>query len=108
MKEMAQREMLPIQWLGVLPRQQVFEKYQHSVLVFPSYIETVGLPVFEAKSVGAPLLLADCAYAKNVADSYADAHFYPYDNAEALKELMAQQICLCAQKTKRSAWEKKS
>lgn len=106
LKEKAQQEMLPIQWLGVLPRQQVFEKYQSSVLVFTSYIETVGLPIFEAKSVGAPLLLADCAYAKNVVDGYADAHFFPHDNAAALKELMAQQLCLYAQEVKRSAREK--
>ena len=106
LKEKAQMEMLPIQWLGVLSRQQVFEKYQSSVLVFPSYIETIGLPVFEAKSVGAPLLLADCVYAKEVADGYADAHFFPHDNAVALEELMAQQIGLCAQVAKRSVREK--
>lgn len=102
LKEQAQREDLPIRWLGVLPRQQVFETYQRSVLVFPSYIETVGLPVFEAKSLGAPLLLADCAYTQNVAGDYDDAHFFPYDDAVALKELMAGQISLCAQETKRS------
>lgn len=94
LKEAALAEGLPIDWLGVLPREQVFEKYQHSVLVFPSYIETVGLPIFEAKSVGAPLLLADCAYAKNVAGDYANAHFYPYHDAQMLASHMKRQIGL--------------
>ncbi len=106
LKEMAEREKLPIRWIGVLPRQQVFEKYQNCVLIFPSYIETVGLPIFEARSVGTPLLLADCAYAKNVADGYVDAHYFPHDNAMALKEKMVQQICLCQQEAIRFTQEK--
>lgn len=96
LKACAQREELPFCWLGVLSRQQVFDKYQRSILVFPSYIETVGLPIYEARCVGSPLLLADCAYANNIAGDYADAHFFPYNDAVALKEQMAEQISLCA------------
>lgn len=106
LKAKAQEEGLPIHWLGILPRECVFDKYQHSVLVFPSYIETVGLPIYEAGSVGAPLLLADCAYARNVAGDYDSAYFFPYDDAIMLKEQMAGQIALCAEKANGSGREK--
>ena len=43
---------LPIRFRGSMPRQELFDLYARSVLVFPSYIETIGLPLLEARSVG--------------------------------------------------------
>ena len=53
----------------------MFAQYARSVLVFPSYIETIGLPLLEARSVGAPILAADCLYARDGVEDYEKAEF---------------------------------
>lgn len=67
---------LPIQFIGSLSRETVFDYYSRSVLVFPSYIETVGLPLIEARMHGAPILVSDCIYSHEILDSYAKAFFF--------------------------------
>lgn len=59
------------------------EEYCKSALIFPSYIETVGLPLVEAMSVGAVILAADCEYAHEVLDGYENAFLFdPFKPAE--------------------------
>lgn len=94
-REKADSEMINMQWIGSLLRETVFEWYSRAVLLFPSYIETVGLPIFEAKYVGCPLLLADCAYARNVAGEYKDVTYFPHDDAAFLAECMEKEIMEC-------------
>ncbi|MDO4261044.1 MAG: glycosyltransferase [Eubacteriales bacterium] len=88
LKREAQEKGLPIRFAGPLPRQELFELYARSVLVFPSYIETIGLPLLEARSVGAPILAADCLYARDGVGDYARAQFFDPFDAERLGELM--------------------
>ncbi len=77
-----------ILWKGTLAREQVFGLYEESVLIFPSYIETIGLPIYEAKCVGSPILVSDCAYARNIIGDYKDASLFAWDDAKALANLM--------------------
>jgi glycosyltransferase involved in cell wall biosynthesis len=91
-------ENLPVRWVGTLPREDVFGWYEKSALVFPSYIETVGLPIYEAENTGSPMILANCEYAKCVAKDYARAAYFDYDDAGALTELMAEYIAECEAK----------
>jgi glycosyltransferase involved in cell wall biosynthesis len=93
--EKGKEENLNIQWMGNMSREEVFDWYSRSVLVFPSYIETVGLPIYEAMSVGSPLLLSDCKYAKNVAGEYKDVAYFHYDDANLLAEYMCLEIMKC-------------
>ncbi len=83
MKKAAERERLPIEFRGPVPRRELFDLYASSVLVFPSYVETVGMPLLEAQSVKAPLLAADCLYARDIAGDYERAEFLPVFEAEA-------------------------
>ena len=83
---------LPIEFIGPVPRTQLFEQYASSVLVFPSYIETIGLPLLEARSVGAPILAADCLYARDGVGGYEKAEFFETFDSEALSRLMKQKI----------------
>ena len=62
------------------------------MLLFPSYIETVGLPVYEAKSLGCPILVSDCAYARNIVNNYNKAEFFSWNDEKALAELMKKYI----------------
>lgn len=61
---------LPIEFAGVLSRDGLFEWYSKAVLIFPSYIETFGLPLLEAKIHGTPVIAADTLFAREILDNY--------------------------------------
>lgn len=86
----AEERKLPIRFRGSMPRQELFDLYARSVLVFPSYIETIGLPLLEARSAGAWILAADCLYARDGVGDYERADFFPVFDAEALSEKMGK------------------
>lgn len=92
LKAEAEENKLPIEFIGPVPRTQLFEQYASSILVFPSYIETIGLPLMEARSVGAPILAADCLYARDGVGGYEKAEFFETFDSEALSRLMKQKI----------------
>ena len=92
LKAEAEEKKLPIEFIGPVPRTQLFEQYASSVLVFPSYIETIGLPLLEARSVGAPILAAACLYARDGVGDYDRAEFFETFDSEALSRLMKQKI----------------
>ncbi len=53
-------------------------------LIFPSKLETWGLPVTEARQYGLPVLLSDLPYAKETAGDYAKVKFFDPDDEEEL------------------------
>lgn len=92
LKAEAEEKQLPIEFIGPVPRTQLFEQYASSVLVFPSYIETIGLPLLEARSVGAPILAADCLYARDGVGDYEGAEFFNALDAKRLCQLMLKNM----------------
>jgi glycosyltransferase involved in cell wall biosynthesis len=57
-----------VTFLGHLSRNELFRQYEKaSLLVMPSLVETVGLPLVEALSVGLPVVVSDRPYAHDVA-----------------------------------------
>lgn len=79
-------------WIGQQNQMEMAKWYAQSVLIFPSYIETIGLPICEAMSVGAPVLLSDCLYARDVADKYENAEFFRFNDEKTLSKLMELRI----------------
>lgn len=77
-----------IKRIGRLDRKHMAEEYCKSTLIFPSYIETVGLPLVEAMSVGAVILAADCEYAHEVLDGYDNVFFFDPFKPDELAGLM--------------------
>ena len=72
---------------GVIPFEYVCAMYrQCDALVFPSYIETFGLPLLEAALVGMPIIAADLPYAHEVLDGYEGVKFVPYDQPQMWKD----------------------
>ena len=92
LKKEAEEKALPIRFVGMMSREDLFAQYARSVLVFPSYIETIGLPLLEARSVGAPILAADCLYARDGVGDYEKAEFFETFDAKKLSEMMEQYI----------------
>lgn len=74
------KENINVLWIGQIDRDLMFDYYKSSILVFPSYIETIGLPLFEAKSIESPIVCSELSYSKNIVGSYEKAIFFnPFD-----------------------------
>lgn len=81
-----------INYCGFLDKENLFKCYKEKILIFPSYIETVGLPLLEARSVGGIIFVADCPYAHEVLGDYENAYFFDPMIAIDLAELMRKAI----------------
>lgn len=63
-------------FLNSLPYQEVLQYYKScDALLFPSQIETFGLPLIEASSFGLPVIAADLPYAREVLEDYNNKYF---------------------------------
>ncbi|MGX6980149.1 glycosyltransferase [Vagococcus elongatus] len=89
----AQKYRLPIQFADKMSREQVFGYYSKTILIFPSLLETVGLPLMEAREVGTSIIAADLPYAREVLTGYETKTFFvdPFDS-EDLQKTMNQLI----------------
>lgn len=79
-----------VECIGRIPYEQVLTYYSTSTLVFPSYIETFGYPLAEARQVGTIVLASDCPFSHEVLDGYENAYFFDPFEPQQLKELMKQ------------------
>lgn len=93
----ARENNLPVNFLGRLPRSQVMERYANSSLIFPSYVETFGLPLLEARSSDTVVLASDCPFSREILSGYPAAFFFdPFDEDalfEILKHIAAEKEC---------------
>ncbi|TQP52307.1 glycosyltransferase [Vibrio cholerae] len=79
--------------IGYVPRNKLYEFYNKAnLLVFPSYLETFGLPLAEAAVFGKKILCSDLPYARDVLLGYDGAIFVPFDDevlwSEKLKNIL--------------------
>ena len=78
-----------IKWLGLLDRNHVFELYNKSdCLIFPSQLETWGLPISEYKLTGKPIILSDLPYAYETLGCYEKCNFFDPTNSKELAKYM--------------------
>ena len=75
---------LPVSFLGRLTPEEMKAVYSRSVLVFPSYLETVGLPLLEAKALSRPIIAADLEYARESVGDYDKVHYFSALDPDAL------------------------
>lgn len=75
---------LQIQFVGHLSYSKTQELLtKSSGLLFPSKLETWGLPLTEAKHMGKPIIAADLEYAKETVGDYGDVAFVDPDDPKA-------------------------
>lgn len=73
-----------IHFIGSISFNQVISMYQRcDAMVFPSYIESFGLPLIEAASNGTPIIAADLPYAREVLANYSGVVFIPYNKSKS-------------------------
>jgi glycosyltransferase involved in cell wall biosynthesis len=82
-------ELSTVRWLGLRNRQQVFELYAAAdCLLFPSKLESWGLPITEFKATRKPILAADLPYARETIGEYDQATFFDPDSPKVLAPLI--------------------
>lgn len=74
-----------IETIGLLERPKVFELYSKcDALVFPSLLETWGLPLTEFKNFDKPIIAADLPYAHESLGDYNKIYWFSPKSAESL------------------------
>jgi glycosyltransferase involved in cell wall biosynthesis len=82
-----------IKLLGLLSRSEVYSWYEKaSCMVFPSKLETWGLPISEAKKFHLPIIVPDLEYAHETVGNYDHVSFFSLDDACSLAEHMKKII----------------
>jgi glycosyltransferase involved in cell wall biosynthesis len=78
-----------LHFAGFMDRKKLDEYYaQSDCLVFPSQVETWGLPISEFAIYERPMLLADLPYAHETAAGSSLVAFFDPNNPKELKEKM--------------------
>ncbi len=79
---------LPIKFIGQIKYDKVLELYQESTLIFPSYLESFGLPLLEAKTIGSPIIASKKDFSIEILENYDNVTFFdPFDKDELVKIL---------------------
>jgi glycosyltransferase involved in cell wall biosynthesis len=82
-----------IEFAGFMSKSRLFGYYEAAdCLVFPSKVETWGLPITEFMETGKPMLLADLPYAHETAAGSKQTAFFPATDAQALKNEMKRML----------------
>lgn len=58
-----------------MKREVVFEMYSKSVLVFPSFVESFGMPLLEARMSNSVILASDQNFSREILKDYNNAYF---------------------------------
>ena len=78
-----------IDFNGFMSKEELYAHYgKAACLVFPSRVETWGLPISEFKPTGKPMLLANLPYARESASGAAAVSFFDINDAEDLAHQM--------------------
>lgn len=76
-----------IKFIGKLSREEVFSYYDYSdALIFPSKLETWGLPISEFKEFNKPIILSDLAYSKETIGNYELVNFFNPNSVSDLEK----------------------
>ncbi|MGN7851924.1 glycosyltransferase [Exiguobacterium sp. 22311] len=67
---------LPIILVGSISHKRVLEYFKTHTLIFPSNLETLGLPLLEAKSINTPIIYKNSDLYKEVLDGYEFAESF--------------------------------
>ncbi len=81
-----------IKYIGHVSRKEVMKMYENKVLLFPSYIESFGLPLIEAAVHADVILAADTEFAHELLANYNNVYYYKYDDSKELSHLMKKVI----------------
>ncbi len=65
-----------VKFIGYQSKDDMISLYENSsAMVFPSYLESFGLPLIEAASIGLPIIVSDLPYSREILGTYDGARF---------------------------------
>lgn len=96
-----------IDFVGKISRDEVYSQMNRSVLIFPSLIESFGLPLLEASAIGTYIVAADLEYAHETLGSYNNVTYFSSSDAKRLSEIMEDIIAGNIKYTQESMRRKK-
>lgn len=79
---------LPIVMSGYKNRDELLELMYNGIVIFPSYLETYGLPLEEARSLNTIILASDLPFAHEILDDYNNAYFFGWNDIKSLSDLI--------------------
>lgn len=92
-----------IRWIGIQPRNKIYELYNSvDCLIFPSSMETWGLPISEFKLTEKDMILIDLPYARETLGDYKRVMFFKDSDPRSLKERIVSVIEGCQKYTPNS------
>ena len=101
-----------IECVGLLEKAEIENEYQSGTLLFPSYIETVGLPLLEAVSCNTVIIASDTLFSKECLKDYDNYELFNpfncYDLAEKMKRVYYGKIFpkqTFSERKKLSSWD---
>lgn len=81
-----------IQFIGRIPFDRVISAYRGAVLVFPSLVESFGLPLLEGRLIGATVIASDLPFCREILDGYPSVDYFDPTDAKALAAAMKRHI----------------
>jgi glycosyltransferase involved in cell wall biosynthesis len=78
--------------LGWLSKEEVAREYANSILVFPSLVESLGLPLYEARNLGIPIVAGDTAFGKEALDGYSAVSWFDPKSPDSLAIAMKHSL----------------
>ena len=78
-----------VNFTGILSKSEIKNYYKRiDCLVFPSKLETWGLPISEAKFFEKPMFLSNLPFAKEAVGTYDKVSFFDVENSQQLADLI--------------------
>lgn len=82
-----------IKWIGRKTREEIFALYEESdCMIFPSKMETWGVPITEFKLTEKTILAADLMYAYETVGNYRKVNFFHPDDKRKLAAFMRNEL----------------
>ncbi|MDD4157065.1 MAG: glycosyltransferase [Candidatus Cloacimonetes bacterium] len=77
---------LNVVFLGSLNLEQMISYYCRNILVFPSYIESYGMPLIEARKLERPIIALNRPFSREILSNYNKALFFEDNDIEKLSD----------------------
>lgn len=85
------RDLQNVDFIGLVPQAGLFRLYQEvDAMVFPSLLESWGLPLSEFRRFGKPIFAADRDYARDTLSGYENAAFFDPKDPDKLAEMLGR------------------
>lgn len=91
-KELVYKNNLPVEFIGNNIKHELIQIYKESTLIYPSKIESLGLPIYECMKLNRPIIACLKEYSIELLSNYKNAKFFEDDDINGLSEIMFRKI----------------